>query len=81
MTGTPVALWSGKATRALREERRSTPELGGRAVPRSRSQKKPQRNRRTSSPRDARVMQEIKNQRYLSFVRAIVGAHEPGSRR
>jgi hypothetical protein len=61
--------------------RRSTPDLGGRAVPRIRSRKKPQHGRQNSSPRDARVMEEIKNRRYLSFVRAIVGAREPGGRR
>ena len=41
---------------------------------RMRVRRKPVRGRRDSSPRDARVMEEIKNQRYLTFVRAIVGA-------
>ncbi|HEY7728465.1 MAG TPA: hypothetical protein VID50_08425 [Candidatus Eisenbacteria bacterium] len=44
---------------------------------RTRSHRKPARARRDSSPRDARVMEEIKSQRYLAFVRAIVGALGP----
>lgn len=31
------------------------------------------RLRRDPSPRDTRVMEEIRNQRYVAFVRAIVG--------
>lgn len=30
------------------------------------------KSRRESAPRDARIMEEIKNRRYLAFVRAIV---------
>ena len=30
--------------------------------------------RESAAPRDARVMEEIKNKRYLAFVRAIVNA-------
>lgn len=41
---------------------------------RTRVRRKPVRGRRDIEPRDARVMEEIKNQRYLTFVRAIVGA-------
>lgn len=41
---------------------------------RTRVRRKPVRGRRESSPREARVMEEIKNHRYLTFVRAIVGA-------
>jgi hypothetical protein len=48
---------------------------------RQRSTKQPHRSRRNSAPPDARVMEEIKNQRYLSFVRAIVGARGRGSKR
>jgi hypothetical protein len=48
-------------------------------MPRAKSPRKQQRNRRSPSPRDARVMEEIKNQRYLAFVRAIVGARGPAS--
>lgn len=48
-------------------------------MPRAKTHRKPQRNRRSSSPRDARVMEEIKNQRYLAFVRAVVGARGPAS--
>jgi hypothetical protein len=41
------------------------------------SRSKPRRkqsvkSRRQSEPREARVMEEIKNRRYLAFVRAIV---------
>jgi hypothetical protein len=44
-------------------------------MPRSKSRRKPTRGRRDATPpRDARVMDEIRNQRYLAFVRAIVGA-------
>ena len=42
-------------------------------MPRTKSRRKSTRLRRDPSPRDARVMEEIKNQRYLAFVRAIVG--------
>jgi hypothetical protein len=42
-------------------------------MPRTKSRRKSTRTRRDASPRDARVAEEVKNQRYLAFVRAIVG--------
>jgi hypothetical protein len=42
-------------------------------MPRTKSRRKSTRMRRDPSPRDTRVVEEIKNQRYLAFVRAIVG--------
>ena len=42
---------------------------------RSRSRRKPSeksRRQQAAEPRETRVMQEIKNRRYLAFVRAIV---------
>jgi hypothetical protein len=41
-------------------------------MPRTKSRRK-SRLRRDPSPRDARVIEEIRNHRYLAFVRAIVG--------
>jgi hypothetical protein len=41
---------------------------------RAKQRRKSTRNRREATPRDARVMEEIKNRRYLAFVRAIVNA-------
>ncbi len=44
-------------------------------MPRTKSRRKSTRGRRDAgTPRDARVMEEIRNQRYIAFVRAIVGA-------
>jgi len=42
------------------------------AMPRTKQRRKPSRARRDAAPRDARAMEEIKNRRYLAFVRAIV---------
>ena len=41
---------------------------------RTKSRRKSSRMRRDPSPRGIRVMDEIRNQRYVAFVRAIVGA-------
>ena len=50
-------------------------------MPRTKHRRKPTRSRRDPAPRDARVMEEIKNRRYLAFVRAIVNsASAKGSR-
>ena len=50
-------------------------------MPRTKHRRKPSRARREASPRDARVMEEIKNRRYLAFGRAIVsGTNGRGSR-
>ena len=51
-------------------------------MPRTKQRRKQTRSRREAAgPRDARVMEEIKNRRYLSFVRAIVnGVQTKGSR-
>lgn len=46
----------------------------------ARPRRKTHRSRREPSPRISRVMEEIKNQRYLAFVRAIVGASASGRR-
>jgi len=39
---------------------------------RSKPRRKQSNSRRPAEPREARVMEEIKNRRYLAFVRAIV---------
>jgi hypothetical protein len=51
-------------------------------MPRTKQRRKQTKSRRDAAgPRDARVMEEIKNRRYLAFVRAIVnGVNGRGSR-
>jgi hypothetical protein len=46
----------------------------------TRSRRKPHKSRREPARRVSRVLEEIKNQRYLAFVRAIVGASASGHR-
>lgn len=44
-------------------------------MPRSKSRRKSTRSRRDAgTPRDARIMEVLRNQRFIAFVRAIVGA-------
>jgi len=50
-------------------------------MPRTKSRRKSVRSRRDSSPRAGRVVEEIRNQRYLAFVRAIVGGIGARARR
>ena len=45
---------------------------GGRDVAFQAETQAPEKNRQQAAPRDARLMEEIKNRRYLAFVRAIV---------
>jgi len=40
-----------------------------------------EKSRRQAAPRDARIMEEIKNRRYLAFVRAIVNGFAARSAR
>ena len=52
------------------------------AMSRSRQRRKhSEKNRRQATPRDARIMEEIKNRRYLAFVRAIVNGFAARSAR
>jgi hypothetical protein len=50
-------------------------------MPRTKSRRKPARSRREGGLRDARVMEEIRQQRYIAFVRAIVGGAAAKGRR
>jgi len=49
-------------------------------MPRTKSRRKQTAPRRVTPPREARVLEEIKNRRYLAFVRAIVDGLGRGSR-
>jgi len=58
-------------------------EKEGRPMSRTKQRRKPTERSRRGTPaiRDARIMEEIKNRRYLAFVRAIVnGAYARGAR-
>ncbi len=48
---------------------------------RTKTRRKPTRSRRDAVPRDARLLEEIRNQRYLAFVRAIIGGAGAKDRR
>ena len=50
-------------------------------MPRTKPRRKPSRSRRDAGLRDARVMEEIRNQRYVAFVRAIVSGAGAKDRR
>jgi hypothetical protein len=50
-------------------------------MPRTKSRRKPPRSRRDASLRDARIMEEIRHQRFVAFVRAIVGGTGAKDRR
>ena len=48
---------------------------------RIKSRRKPARSRRDGGFRDPRVMEEIRHQRYVAFVRAIIGGTGAKDRR
>ena len=51
-------------------------------MPRTKHRRKPTRSRRDAGSRDARLLlEEIRNQRYVAFVRAIIGGAGAKGRR